>query len=209
MKNIIYILLVIPFLGFSQKKIERSLIGIRTLQQAEKFIEAKKDVYDSKILKLDIGEEQTPLAKELSELPIGKLKIVENGTSKTVYKVIDTKKTRESKMSLMEFDSKKTTLSEINSLRAFILKGIKNGEHKFHNLARVYSSHPSAPTGGDIGWVKEGTFSKRFDLVVAKKKKGQVFSFDEHRERKHYILMKTEDDKITENLIVLVVSSKS
>ena len=156
-----------------------------------------------------MGKAQTPLAKELSELPTGELKIVENRTTKTAYKVIDTGKSRAFKISLMEFDSNKTSLSEINSLRAFILQGIKNGEHKFHNLARVYSSHPSARTGGDIGWIQEGTFSKRFDLVLSKKKKGQVFSFDEHRDRKHYILMKTEDDKITENLIILVVSSKS
>ena len=209
MKYFIHLLLIIPFLGFSQKKIERSLIGIRTLQQAEKFVKSQKEDSNAEILYLNINDTNSALANELLALPKGKLKVDDVDGVKTVYKVISTKKERTYRLSMMEFDSKKTTLSEINSLRAFILKGIRNGDHKFHNLARVYSSHPSAPTGGDLGWVKEGTFSKRFDLVLSKKKKNQVFSFDEHRERKHYVLMKTEDDKISESLIVLKVSSKS
>ena len=209
MKYLLFILFFSSVLAYSQKNIERSLIGIRTLQQAEKFVDSKKGEFNAEVLRLTIGNEISPLIEELSKLSKGQLKIEENNGTKTVYKVIDKKKTVEYNVSLMEFDSKKTPLSEINSIRAFILKGIKSGEHKFHNLARVYSLHPSAPTGGNLGWVKQGTFSKRFDIIMSKKKKGQVFSFDEHRERKHYVLMKAKEDREIEGLIVLKVSQKS
>ena len=206
MKYYFTLLIFIPFLCFSQTKLEASIDSISTKEEAKTFLKSHKNETKGKLITFNKEKHKTKLATELFELSKGGKKVIKSENGKTIYKLIDKKNASHYKASIMLFDSKKTTIAEINSLRSFILKGIQNKEHKFENLARVYSAHPTAKTGGDLGWIKKGTFSKRFEKAIADKRVGQVFSFDEHREKKHYVIMKTQENQDIEEIIVLKIT---
>lgn len=208
MRRLFTLLFLMPFACFSQIDMEKSLDSIVTTEDAKNYIKANNREFKGKIVTFNKEKHKTKLASELFDKSKGGKKVIKTEKGKTIYKIIDKKETSHYKVSIMLFDSKKTTITEINSLRSFILKGIKNKEHKFENLARVYSAHPTAKTGGDLGWLKKGTFSKRFEKAVADKRVGQVFSFDEHRQKKHYVIMKTQDSKPIEEITVLKIESK-
>ncbi len=205
MKTITLILFFFSTVCFSQKNIEKQLDSISTKADAKSYIKSivKKN---GKLITFNSEKHKTQLATELFKLAKGQKKVIKTEKGKTYYKVIEKQKVPHFKVSIMEFDSAKTPLSEINSLRSFILKGIKNGEHKFENLARVYSSHPSAKTGGDLGWVKSGTFSKRFEKAIKDNRVGELFTFDEYRSKKHYIIYKTKENKNIEEITVLKIT---
>jgi peptidyl-prolyl cis-trans isomerase D len=54
------------------------------------------------------------------------------------------------------------------------LKTLAKAGHDFADLARNNSQDPSAKNGGDIGWVKEGTFGPQFSDSCIYAKKGEV-----------------------------------
>jgi peptidyl-prolyl cis-trans isomerase D len=54
-----------------------------------------------------------------------------------------------------------------------ILKKIKKGGD-FAKLAQKYSEGPSAPKGGDIGWIKKGETVKEFEELAFSLKKGEI-----------------------------------
>lgn len=196
MKHLLAILLVIPFLSFSQANIEKILDRVSTKTQAQAFLKRYKTKVSGEIITMTEGDAELFALKKGEKLKRGN----------TTFKVISKGKAASYNINIMEFDSNKTTISEINSLRSFILKGIKSGEHKFQNLARVYSSHPSAKTGGNLGWQNAGTFSKRFEKIISEKRKDQVFAYDEYRQKKHYVVYKNEDNKSVEQITVLKVT---
>ncbi|RNC87241.1 MAG: hypothetical protein ED556_07420 [Winogradskyella sp.] len=207
MHKVLLLLFLIPAILFAQKGIETSLDSIQNTEDAKAFIKSNSKDIEGKLITFNKEKHKSKLATELLNLSKGGKKVIKTETGKTIYKVIDKKTTSHYRASIMLFDGNKTPVQEINSLRSYILKGIRNGEHKFHNLARVYSVHPTAKTGGDLGWVKKGTFSKRFEKAIADKPVGYTFSFDEYPKR-HYVLQKTEDDKTIEEITVLKIVQK-
>ena len=52
-----------------------------------------------------------------------------------------------------------------------------------------------AAVAGSMEIDKGGDMSLVFEKVVSDKRKGQVFSYDDHREKKHYVVMKNDDNK--------------
>jgi parvulin-like peptidyl-prolyl isomerase len=205
MKLFVALFLLIPILSFSQLKIDKQLDSISTFEDAKSYIKNNKSS-KGKLITFNTEKHKTKLAKELFELSVGSKTSYEKENGKTFYKLISKDNKVHYKVSIIEFDSNKTPLSEINSLRAFILKGIKSGKHKFENLARVYSAHPSGKTGGDLGWQKAGSMSTRFEKTLKSKKPDRVFIFDEHRQKKHYVMLKTDDDKLIEEITVLKIT---
>lgn len=205
MKTIYFFIFLFSITSFSQASYEKMLDRVSTKTQAEVFLKRYKSDLKGEIINIEpTNTEYATL--NLSELSKGDKKEVDTPTGKVIYKVLGQGKTSSYRISIMEFDSNDMPISEINSLRSFILKGLKNKEHKFENLARVYSSHKTAKTGGDLGWVMHGTFSKRFEKAVADKRIGQVFSFDEHRQNKHYVILRTEENKDVETLTLLKIT---
>ena len=196
MRFLLLLIFLTPTILVSQVNIEKVLDRVSTKTQAEVFLKRYKSKVTGEIITV------TDSNSEFFKLKKGE-QIKKDGS---IYKVIGKGKSSSYNISIMLFDSNKTTITEINSLRSFILKGIKNGEHKFENLARVYSAHPSAKTGGGLGWINKGTFSDRFEKIIATKRKGQVFSYDEHREKKHYIVKKNEANKDVVSIIILKVN---
>jgi len=208
MKHYYYLFLFVPLLSISQNELDTSLDSITNKREAKIFLKSNKDKIKGKIVTFNKLKHKTKLANELFETSVGSKKVVNSEKGKTTYKILEKKEVQHYRASIILFDSNKTTIAEINSLRMFILKGIRSGEHKFENLDRVYSSHPTAKTGGDLGWIKKGTFSKRFEKIITDKRVGQVFSFDEHRLKKHYVIKKTQNNEPIEEITVLKIESK-
>jgi parvulin-like peptidyl-prolyl isomerase len=189
---------------FSQNSIEQELDAINSIDDAQNYIRNNK-AFTSELITFNSEKQKTEPINTLFELSIGEKTAFKTEKGITYYKVISKDKIPHYRVSIIELSSKETSLSEINSLRSFILKGIRNGEHKFPNLARVYSSHPSGKTGGDLGWLKEGTRTKRFEKSVKDNRLGKVYTFDDYRDNLHYVIMKTSDNQDIEVITVLKV----
>lgn len=205
MKRYTLLFVLISTVCFSQKKSEFTLDSILTKEDAKSYLKNNKTA-KGKVVSFNTLKHKTKLASELFNLSVGSQKSYKSENGKTVYKVLEKSEVPHYKASIIEFDINETPLSEINSLRAFILKGINSGQHKFENLARVYSKHPSGRTGGDLGWVKEGTFPPKFEKAINSGKIGKPFIYDEYRKRKHYILLKTEPKTTIEEITVLKIT---
>ncbi len=205
---LLFIVLVLPLLSFSQKDLEKSIDSISTKEDAKAYLKSNKTEVKGKLVTFNKEKHKTKLASELFEKSIGGKKVLKTEKGTIIYKIIEKKQTQHYRASIILFKSNEKPISEINSLRSFILKGIRSGEHKFENLARVYSAHPTGKRGGDLGWIKKGTFSKRFEKAIADKKENQVFSFDEHREKKHYVILKTSGNTAIEEITVLKIEDK-
>ena len=67
-------------------------------------------------------------------------------------------------------EEKENARNKANSLRNRILEG---GED-FAELAKIYSDDGSSKSGGDLGWVKRGTFVPAFDAVVFNLEPGEL-----------------------------------
>ncbi len=70
-------------------------------------------------------------------------------------------------------NSKKDTLQALKKANQYLAK-IQKGED-FAQLAAKYGNDETAKTGGDMGWLWQGTMVKEFEEAVAKAKKGDVF----------------------------------
>ncbi|MDO1500727.1 peptidylprolyl isomerase [Winogradskyella maritima] len=192
----------------SELNIETELDSISNATEANAFLK-KNSKLKGKIVVYNAEKHKTKLADELFELGTGGKKTYKNEFETTHYKVIKRDMVPHYRASIIMFDSKIQPMSEINSLRSFILKGMREGGHDFSGLAKVYSKDRSAKTGGDLGWLKKGSMSKRFEKILADHKVGQVFSFDEPREKRHYVMLKSEADKPIEEITVLKITEKT
>lgn len=208
MKFITTLILIFPIVIFTQVNIEKTAARINSVQVAKNYIKNIKDKEKAVLKTFSKSEDNNPFIQSLFDLKTGTSKIVDSKNGKILYKVLKTETVALYNINIMEFDSNKTPISEINSLKSFIIKGLKNKEHKFSNLARVYSSHSSSKTGGNLNWTNLDAFSKRFKKTVTEKHVGQVFSFDEHRQRKHYIIEKVLENKSIEQITVFIISKK-
>lgn len=200
--------LFVSLLSFSQKDLEKSIDSIITQEDAKAYLKSNKTEVKGKLVTFNKEKHKTKLASELFEKSVGGKKVLKTEKGNIIYKVIEKKQTQHYRASIILFKSDEKPISEINSLRSLVIKGVKSGERKFENLARVYSAHPTGKRGGDLGWIKKGTFSKRFEKAIADKKENQVFSFDEHPEKKHYVILKTSANTPIEEITVLKIEDK-
>ncbi len=206
MKHLFTLLLLIPFLGFSQIALEQQLDSISTSDEATTFLKENKPK-QGKLFIFNKEKHKTRLANDLFNLSKGGKKVIRTDFKKTYYKVIDKAEIDYLKFSIIVIDASKMSTEEAIKKRNKVIAQYKEG-YRFKDLAKHHSTDHTAKKGGDTGWIKAGEMPAAFDEVAFGKNHAidEIFSIDDIENQKYYLAIKTEDRTAIEEITVLKFS---
>jgi len=206
MKHLFTLLLLIPFLGFSQIALEQQLDSISTSDEATTFLKKNKPK-QGKLFTFNKEKHKTRLANDLFNLSKGGKKVIRTDFKKTYYKVIDKAEIDYLKFSIIVIDASKMSTEEAIKKRNKVIAQYKEG-YRFKDLAKHHSTDHTAKKGGDTGWIKAGEMPAAFDQVAFGKNHAidEIFSIDDIENQKYYLAIKTEDRTAIEEITVLKFS---
>ncbi|WP_418638776.1 peptidylprolyl isomerase [Winogradskyella sp.] len=206
MKHLFTLLLLIPFLGFSQIALEQQLDSISTSDEATTFLKKNKPK-QGKLFTFNKEKHKTRLANDLFNLSKGGKKVIRTDFKKTYYKVIDKAEIDYLKFSIIVIDASKMSTEEAIKKRNKVIAQYKEG-YRFKDLAKHHSTDHTAKKGGDTGWIKAGEMPAAFDEVAFGKNHAidEIFSIDDIENQKYYLAIKTEDRTAIEEITVLKFS---
>lgn len=202
MKQLFFLFLLIPFLGFSQDSLEQELDSISTTEEAKTFAKTHKKANKSKLYTFNKEKHKTRLADDLFKLSKGAKKVVKSEDKTTYYKIIDKENVLHYRASYIYFDGNKMSLEDINKKRAKIMAQYKQG-YRFDALAKLHSMDISANRGGDLGWFPEGKMHPEFEEAIKNHNTNDIFTLDIEEGKWYYIVLKTYDAKPIEEITVL------
>lgn len=201
--TIISILLYL--IGFSQDQYETKLDSITTEAQASEFIERHKSA-QGKLIVFNKEKHNTRLANDLFELGKGGKKVYQSELNKTYYKLIDTENVLHYRVSYIFLDGNKKPLQDISIVRNDIISKYKKGI-SFKDLAKRYSMDINNKRGGDSGWFSSGEMMPEFEneIISDQHTIGDIFTIDVTSRNSYYVVLKTYDKKMIEEIKVLKI----
>jgi hypothetical protein len=203
MKYIFLLLVFVPLIHSSQTILEKQLDSVTTAEEAMKFLKTNKPE-DGKVITFNKEKHKTDLTTSLFKYRLGGKKIVRSGNKRTVYKILDKSTPDFCKFDIILLDGSKTSGQQAKVIRDKVLLQYKEG-YKFKDLVKNHSDGPTAKTGGDTGWIKLGDISEAFDEVAFNENHAinDVFTVDDEKNKKYYIVMKTQDKTPIEEITVV------
>lgn len=206
MKHFFTVLLLVPFISFSQEQLEKELDSISTTEDAKSYIKEHK-INKGKLYTFNKAKHKTRLSDDLFKLSKGGKKVVKTEYNKTYYKVINKDQVAYWKFSIILFKSSATSAEDAKQKRSKVLAQLHEG-YKFQDLAKHYSEDPTAKMGGDTGWIKPGQMSKAFDNTAFNDSinLNEAFFIDDLELNKYYLVIKTEAKTPIEEITVLKIS---
>ena len=190
---------------FAQDQIETELDSITTESEAHHFIELYKSV-NGKLITFNKEKHHSKIADDLFELGKGGKKVYDSEYDKTIYKLIDRNEVLHHRVSYIFFDAKKKPLQEINALRNDIISKFNKGI-TFEDLAKQYSMDINGKRGGDSGWFAKGEMIPEFEKQVISNTHviGSIFKIDVPSKKWYYVVLKTYDKKMIDEIKVLKI----
>lgn len=204
-----YIFSLICVLSISinaQTKFETQLDSIQDELQAKAFIESNKS-NKGQIITFNKEKHNTTLAKDLFKLGNGGKIVFKTDVEQTYYKVIQKDEIPHYRMSIISIDGSNKSINQINSLRSTIINKYKEG-YQFKDLAKRYSMDDYVNRGGDMGWFRSGDLDIYFEKIVTNNKYSvdDIFEVDSPGKQWYFVVLKTHDTKIIEEIKVLKVT---
>jgi len=207
-----YTLLVIIFLlSFStsaQRKLQKELDSVTTIERAQRFINSKNGK-KNKIITFNEEKHKTKLTQELLKLSNGGHKVVKREDENIHYKILEKNEIIYYRVSYILLDGKEFSISSIEKLRPQIIEQHERGV-PFKDFALQYSMDNNKKRGGDSGWFTNGDMLPEFEQQVMndKHQKDDIFTVNVESNQWYYVVKKTHDKKsITEIKVLKVVES--
>ena len=198
--KLLIVLIAFPTLLLAQNDLEQELDSIQTTEEASRFIKTNKS-RKGKLITFNKEKHNTQLADELFKLSKGGKKVYRTDLAKTYYKVIEKTATPYFKISIIYLDGNQKTSAEIEKIRNNVIQRYNQG-FRFKDLARLYSMDQSAKTGGDLGWLTQGDLNPDFEEKIINHS-DNIFTLDMPEQKGYYVILKTEDRKMIEEIKVL------
>jgi len=192
--------------GLAQEiSLETQLDSIVSEDQANEFVELNKSL-NGKFVVFNKEKHRTRLADDLFRLGIGEKRVYETEIEKTYYKLINKNKVEHYRVSYIFLDGHKMSMSEITKLQYDIIAKYKQGI-PFENLAKQYSMDNNARRGGDLGWFAIGEMDPDFEnqVITSYHKVGDIFKVDIPSRDWYYVVLKTFDSMMIEEIKLLKV----
>lgn len=207
-----YTLLVIIFLlSFStsaQRKLQKELDSVTTIERAQRFINSKNGK-KNKIITFNEEKHKTKLTQELLKLSNGGHKVIKKEGENIHYKILEKNEIIYYRVSYILLDGKEFSISSIEKLRPQIIEQHDRGV-PFKDLALQYSMDNNKKRGGDSGWFTYGDMLPEFEEQVMndKHQKDDIFTVNVESNQWYYVVKKTHDKKsITEIKVLKVVEN--
>jgi parvulin-like peptidyl-prolyl isomerase len=193
-------------LTIAQNDFEKEIDSISTELDATSFLEHNKST-KGKFITFNREKHNTKLADDLFKLSTGGKKVYKTEMYKTYYKVIEKVETPHYRISCIYFNGKEKSLEEITQLRKDIIAKFNTG-FPFKNLAKRYSMDRNANRGGDLGWLAKGEMYTEFEdqIINSNYTVGDIFTVDVTSQQWYYVVLKTHDTKMIEEIKVLKVT---
>ncbi|OUR91824.1 hypothetical protein A9Q87_08455 [Flavobacteriales bacterium 34_180_T64] len=190
----------------AQRDFEKQLDSIHTETDASTFIDNNKSI-KGKVIVFNKEKHNTRLANDLFKLRSGGKKVYRTDIDKTYYKVIDKIKIPYYRVSYIFLHGKEKTSEEITKMQQDIVKKYKAG-YSFEALAKRYSMDTSAKRGGDLGWFTKGDMHEDFErpIIEGPYHVNDLIIIDIPSRMWHYVVLKTYDTKMIEEIKVLKVT---
>ena len=191
------LLLLAPFISFSQETVTEKFQKINTMEQAQKFISENPQL-KPELLYLSAGKDSTLIDKRLLRQKQGDIFSVGYVT----YKVLQAKDTVDYRASYIFLDGSTLSKSEVDSLKKEIVQKANAGT-PWETLSDQYTMDGNT-TRGDTDWFfGEYMFPKEFQDAVQNHKLGEIFFVDVAEKQWHYIIKKTHNDRVKKDIVVL------
>ena len=191
------ILIALSLNASAQLTVREQFDKILTVDQAQKYVDANANLKPA-LLNLSYGKDTALIDKRLLKQNKGDVFSVAYVT----YKVIDVKETVQYRSSYVFLDGGSLSKSEIDSLKKVILKKYSDGV-PFEKLSDEFTMDGNN-THGDTGWFfGEETVPKELQDAIKNHKKGEVFFVDVPERQWNYIVLKTYDDDLKKDIVVL------
>jgi hypothetical protein len=207
-----YTLLVIIFLlsfnTSAQRKLQKELDSVTTIERAQRFINSKNGK-KNKIITFNEEKHKTKLTQELLKLSNGGHKVVKREGENIHYKILEKNEIIYYRVSYILLDGKEFSISSIEKLRPQIIEQHERGV-PFKDLALQYSMDNNKKRGGDSGWFTYGDMLPEFEQQVMndKHQKDDIFTVNVESNQWYYVVKKTHDKKsITEIKVLKVVEN--
>lgn len=182
---------------FAQQTVTEQFQKITTVQQAQQFIDANKELKPA-LLQLSLGKDSSLIDKRLLRQKKGDVFSVGYVT----YKVIEATESVQFRANYIFLDGGSLSKTEIDSLKKIIVQKANAGT-PFEQLSDQYTMDGNT-THGDTGWFfGEYSFPKEFQDAVQNHKLGEIFFVDVSEKQWHYIVKKTYDDQVKKDITVL------
>jgi len=198
MKNslvILFLLISAPI--FAQLTVTEQFKKIETVQQAQQFIDANKELKPA-LLQLSAGKDSSLIDKRLLRQKKGDIFSVGYVT----YKIVEATESIQFRASYIFLDGGSLSKTEIDSLKKIIVQKANAGT-PFEQLSDQYTMDGNT-THGDTNWFfGEYSFPKEFQDAVQNHKTGDIFFVDVSDKQWHYIVKKTYDDQVKKDITVL------
>ena len=201
MRKITFLLCFVCFQSLFSQNVEIKLENIKTIEQAEEFIEKNPDL-EAEIFSISPELDTVNIPANFKSLEIGNL-ITENGNT---FKVISIEKNLTFRVSYIFLDGKKLSLNQIDKLRSKIISQYKKGI-SFSDLAKEYTMDGNVT--GDLNWFSEGMMVPEFENAVKNHKKNDIFTIDVPNNKWYYVTLKTYEDKIVSRITMLKIKNGS
>ncbi|RIA09768.1 parvulin-like peptidyl-prolyl cis-trans isomerase protein [Flavobacteriaceae bacterium MAR_2010_72] len=200
-----YAILFFSF-GYSQELFETELDSISSEHDASEFIQRHKSL-DGKLITFNKEKHNTNLARDLFSLGNGAKKVYKTDIDKTHYKLIDRSNIPYHRVSYIFLDGTKKSVEDISILQQSIISKHKRGV-PFKVLAKQYSMDHNANRGGDLGWFTKGDMVPEFEEQVLNPSHhvDDIFTVDLPSRQWYYVILKTHDTKMIEEIKVLKVT---
>ena len=192
----------------AQNNLESELDSIQDETQATKFLETHTS-HKGSLVVFNKEKHKTQLAKDLFSMGKGSTKVFATDIEKIHYKIIDTYEITAHRASYIYLDGSQSSASDIKALQDKIILKYKQG-FRFAQLAKMYSMDRNATRGGDSGWITKNDTSTELETAILNETHGinEIFTLDVPEKNHYYVIVKTHNPKVIEEIKVLKVSEK-
>ncbi len=206
--SLLVIYLLLSFNTLAQRKFQKELDSVTTIERAQRFINSKNGK-KNKIITFNEEKHKTKLTQELLKLSNGGHKVIKKEGENIHYKILEKNEIIYYRVSYILLDGKEFSISSIEKLRPQIIEQHDRGV-PFKDLALQYSMDNNKKRGGDSGWFTYGDMLPEFEEQVMndKHQKDDIFTVNVESNQWYYVVKKTHDKKsITEIKVLKVVES--
>jgi parvulin-like peptidyl-prolyl isomerase len=206
--SLLVISLLLSFNLLAQRKFQKQLDSVTTIERAQRFINSKNGK-KNKIITFNEEKHKTKLTQELLKLSNGGHKVIKKEGENIHYKILEKNEIIYYRVSYILLDGKEFSISSIEKLRPQIIEQHDRGV-SFKDLALQYSMDNNKKRGGDSGWFTYGDMLPEFEQQVMndEHQKDDIFTVNVESNQWYYVVKKTHDKKsITEIKVLKVVES--
>lgn len=206
--SLLVISLLLSFNMLAQRKFQKELDSVTTIERAQRFINSKNGK-KNKIITFNEEKHKTKLTQELLKLSNGGHKVIKKEGENIHYKILEKNEIIYYRVSYILLDGKEFSISSIEKLRPQIIAKHERGV-SFKDLALQYSMDNNKKRGGDSGWFTYGDMLPEFEQQVMndEHQKDDIFTVNVESNQWYYVVKKTHDKKsITEIKVLKVVES--